>query len=171
MIDETAVPPPPPARVAGGTRRASFSAPVGSPVTITAGDGVIARPYLERSPDDVGLDPAIDEAVGVRPYYVTRGRTTSSNEAVTFETVVTVAAHPSPYVASLKYEERALVELCAEPQSIVEISAKLRLPIAVAKVLAGDLAAFGVLEVFSPPDDVLDDIALIDTVIDGLRQL
>ncbi len=137
--------------------------------------GGLARPYLTRlapaAVEAITADDAVVNAVGVRPYYVTKGRTSSFNEIVGFETIVVVAPLPSPYITSLRFEESSLVELCREPQSIAEISAKLRLPIAVAKVLAGDLAAFGVLEVFAPPDDAVDDIELIDAVIHGLRQL
>lgn len=160
-----------PQAVATGNGSSVFGAPAGAPVRPPDDTGLISRPYLERTPAEVDDDPALADEVGVRPYYLTRGRTRSFNDVVTFETIVAVAPMPSPYIQTLRFEEQALVELCAEPQSIVEISARLRLPVAVAKVLAGDLAAFGVLEVFAPPDDVLDDIALIDTVIDGLRQL
>jgi hypothetical protein len=135
----------------------------------------LARPYVGRSSSaslgDVVEDPDITTEVGVRPYFLTGGRTRSRTESITFETVVVVAQMPSPYIESLRFEEKRLVELCREPQSIVEISAILHVPIAVARVLCGDLAAFGVLEIFTPPDDVTDDIALIDAVIHGLRQL
>lgn len=135
----------------------------------------LARPYLSRlsvtAMAEIVEDPKVVGEVGVRPYFLTRGRTQSFNEIVGFETIVCVATMPSPYINSLRFEEGALVELCREPQSIAEISAKLLVPIAVAKVLAGDLAAFGVLEVFAPPEDVVDDIELIDAVIHGLRQL
>lgn len=136
--------------------------------------GRLVRPYLSRARSTLGEvaeDPAVVGEVGVRPYFLTKGRTRSFNDIVSFETMVMVAPMPSPYIRTLRFEQQRLVELCREPQSIAEISAKLRVPIAVARVLAGDLAAFGVLDVFAPPDDVADDIELIDAVIHGLRQL
>jgi hypothetical protein len=137
--------------------------------------GSLVRPYLARSPSvrvaQVAEDPGLAAEVGIRPYFLTKGRTRSFSETVTFETIVVVAPMPSPYITSLRFEQRELCELCREPQSIAEISAKLRMPIAVARVIAGDLSAFGVLDVYSPPEDVVDDIELIDAVIHGLRQL
>ncbi len=136
----------------------------------------LVRPYLARlgrssaSPTSP-TTPIWPTRSASGPYFLTKGRTRASTRSSTFETIVVVAPMPSPYIQTLRFEQRALVELCREPQSIAEISAKLRMPIAVAKVLAGDLAAFGVLEVFAPPDDVVDDIELIDAVIHGLRQL
>ncbi len=172
MIDASAAPQAAvPDRDASDPAAGPLGVPTGAPANPPDDTGLISRPYLERAPEYVEDDPALHDEVGVRPYYLTGGRTRSFNDVVTYETVVAVAPMPSPYIQSLRFEQQALVALCAEPQSIVEISAKLHLPIAVAKVLAGDLAAFGVLEVFTPPDDVLEDIALIDTVIDGLRQL
>ncbi|MEZ5257571.1 MAG: DUF742 domain-containing protein [Ilumatobacteraceae bacterium] len=77
------------------------------------------------------------------PYFLTRGRTTSYSEDITFETMVVVADLPSPHIHALRFEERQLVELCRyEPQS-VRRSPEPRLPIAVARVLCGDLSAWG----------------------------
>ena len=70
----------------------------------------------------------------------------------------------------LATEKRAIVTLCAEPLSVAEISARLRLHFGVARVLVGDLAAAGYLDLRSEIADPHDP-DLIMRVIRGLRAL
>jgi hypothetical protein len=44
-------------------------------------------------------------------------------------------------------DERGHVDMCARPKSLAEIGAALRVPVGVARVLVGDLANGGYLEV------------------------
>jgi Protein of unknown function (DUF742) len=135
----------------------------------------LVRPFLGRKPVD--LDTGINapgqasgsEDVGVRPYYLTGGRTRSGNERVSFESIV--VRGEAPLSNRDKFERAELIALCAEPQSMAELSAKLRLPIGVVCVLCGDLAEAGVLNLHEAPVDVADDVELIDMLIDVLRQL
>jgi hypothetical protein len=70
-------------------------------------------------------------------------------------------------------EQRSIALLCREPQSIAEISALMRLPIGVVRVLVGDMANQGMLELYRPgqagrPDRDRD---LLERVLDGLRRI
>jgi hypothetical protein len=126
-----------------------------------------ARPYQARplpaSRPKVGMGR---EESGVRPYVLTGGRTRSSNALVGFETMVTLTPDGHQQRAAEANERRAILDRCGRPISVVELSAHLRLPLAVAQVLAGDLADEGFLQVHAAPEmpsrdrDLLERLAL-----------
>jgi hypothetical protein len=132
----------------------------------------LSRPFLERGAKVAGRDVGseADINVGIRPYFVTGGRTRSRNRTVSFETIVALR-EDSPPLDTVDDERRMVATRAAIPHSMAELSALLHLPIGVVWVLAGDLADDGYLTVYAPPADVLDDVELIDSLIDGLRRL
>ena len=133
-------------------------------------DFTLSRPFLDRIGKAVGDAPQVAATDGaVRPYFITGGRTRSRNQSISFETIV--ALKEGPALVSLTDEARAVATRAAIPHSMAELSALLRLPIGVVWVLAGDLADNGYLEVYAPPPDVLDDVELIDSLIEGLRRI
>ncbi|MCO8275388.1 DUF742 domain-containing protein [Actinoplanes sp. TRM 88003] len=86
-----------------------------------------------------------------RPFILTGGRVGADDREIDLETQVTVRPH-SPYVGrvpleALGPEMQAIVALCAEPISVAEISARMRLHLGVTKVLVADLRAVGYLDV------------------------
>lgn len=125
---------------------------------------------------DPAVDPALDPApvdgggrsLAVRPYFYTRGRTRSRYE-LAIETLVSTppAALRRPELA----EHTALLELCREPRSIAEVGAIMRLPLGVARVVVGDLAMTGGLEVHRTATAAGPDLALMERVLSGLRRL
>ncbi|MGI9598602.1 MAG: DUF742 domain-containing protein [Acidimicrobiales bacterium] len=115
----------------------------------------------------------------VRPYTVTRGRTRTEVE-LEIETMVQIArtgqgnGQPPPNPAEgLVSEARAILALCSTPQSVAEISAHLKLPLQVVKVLAGDLVIAGRLATYTgaTQSDGRPDLALLERVLDGLQSL
>ncbi|MGL4176167.1 MAG: DUF742 domain-containing protein [Dermatophilaceae bacterium] len=118
---------------------------------------------------------APDEAASgqlVRPYAVTRGRTRAPMDIALEAMVSATGSLPSPALASGGVEIRAIVQACTtEVQSLAEISARLSLPLGVARVLVGDLALDGVLVVHTPAsaDDV--DTHVLERVLRGLHHL
>ena len=117
-------------------------------------------------PDEPG--PAV---LRVRPYTVTRGRTDTDLE-LTIETMI--RATPRNALAPVAVREaRAIVDLCADPQSVAEISAHLGLPLQVVKVLVGDLAAIEAVSTHRGgfQADGRPDLALLERVLDGLQSL
>ena len=54
---------------------------------------------------------------------------------------------------------------------MAEISAKISIPIGVAKVLVGDLVVDGILALYDAPTDASQDITLVRELIDGIRNL
>jgi hypothetical protein len=103
----------------------------------------------------------------VRPYALTGGRTRPSSD-LPIETLV-AAVGPGD---DQPWERRALLSLCRRPVSVVELAARLPVPLGVARVLVADLAADGLVEVHRPPEQVGGpDVVLLRRVLDGIRAL
>lgn len=109
----------------------------------------------------------------VRPYTLTAGRTGSSVDLpleAPIEALESAQYHrwqPS----DLRGE---IVELCANSPSVAEISARLNLPLGVARVLVGDLVTSGYLRVHGTLDEhstVQERQELIGRTLRGLRAL
>ena len=107
----------------------------------------------------------------VRPYAVTRGRTRPSGEDLELEALVSTTVLGEA-ARSLSPERHSIALLCRDVLSIAEISARLSLPLGVARVLVGDMADEGLLQVHRPTQ-VGDhpDIVLLERVLDRLRAI
>ena len=68
-------------------------------------------------------------------------------------------------------ELRAIVELCRRLRSVAEISALLRMPLGVVRVLISDLADQGRIRVYGTGHGRRPDRALLERVLSGLRRL
>jgi hypothetical protein len=105
-------------------------------------------------------------------YAVTRGRTRAVGQDLPLEAVATATGRSFTSGASLQMESRAIVELCARPRSLAEIGAALKVPVGVARVLVGDLANGGYLEVHLPRTTGGDGgpgHVILGRLLDGLR--
>jgi hypothetical protein len=107
----------------------------------------------------------------VRPYYLTGGRARPAQNDLEIEALVSTTAQGerSP---KLTVEQRAIIALCRDLLSIAEVSARLDLPLGVARVVIGDMAAEG-LVILHRPTTVGDrpDLALLQRVLYGLNQI
>jgi len=122
-----------------------------------------------------------DEPTGalVRPYAVTRGRTRPrldiALEALVETTVRGRSANSRERNAHGR-EQQYIAALCdGRLQSLAEISARMQLPLGVARVLVADMAAEGLVAVYEPTSfDESDDAVgteLLERVLSGLRRL
>ena len=114
-------------------------------------------------------DPA-DRVVPV--YAFTGGRTRAAGQELPLEAVVTATRLSFTSGASLQMESRAIVEMCARPKSLAEIGAALQVPVGVARVLVGDLANGGYLDVHLPrttDGDGGPGHVILGRLLDGLR--
>ncbi|MGI5128244.1 DUF742 domain-containing protein [Pseudonocardia sp. CA-107938] len=117
-----------------------------------------------------------DDAGGGRVvpvYALTGGRTRAvDGSQLPVETLVTVAPSGRP-VGELQAEYSETIRLAAQPVSVVEISAHLRVPVGVARVLVSDLVAAGLLEIHLPPSgggvDGGPAPAVLERLLEGLR--
>jgi hypothetical protein len=113
-------------------------------------------------------------AFRVRSYVITQGRTRSTVD-LPLETLVKVTPQGVSAAPRLALERKKIISLCNAPISIAEISAHLRLPLGVARVLVGDMAEQGLLTSFKPQHaktgENRPDLKLLERVLDGLQAL
>jgi hypothetical protein len=105
-------------------------------------------------------------------YALTGGRTRSTaGRDMPVESLVTVT-DAGARANDLQLEYRATVELAAEPISIVEIGARLGVPVGVARVLVSDLVNAGYLVVHLPPSATTGGgpaPEILERLLEGLR--
>ncbi len=115
----------------------------------------------------------------VRPYALTGGRT-KFGHVLLVETFVATIEGPEEraeltsggVAAGVMPELRAIVELCRRMRSVAEISALLRMPLGVVRVLLSDLADQGRIRVYGTGQGPAQpDRALLERVLSGLRRL
>lgn len=105
-------------------------------------------------------------------YAVTGGRTRSTGGALPMESLVTVTERAGWAGHQLQNEYRTILELASRPVALVEIGAALNVPVAVARVLVGDLVGDGYLDVHAPPPAFADGrptTAVLGRLLAGLR--
>jgi hypothetical protein len=114
----------------------------------------------------------------VRPYAMTRGRTSHAAEGRLDLIALVIAESRSADEdadadRTLSPEHLDIVELCREqPMSVAELAADLDLPVGVVRVLIGDVLEAGLVHITRPvPPAELPDAGLLRDVIDGLRAL
>ncbi|WP_239516063.1 MULTISPECIES: DUF742 domain-containing protein [unclassified Streptomyces] len=139
--------------------------------------GAAAGGTSEEAPAAAG-DQWFDDDAGpvVRPYAMTRGRTSHAGQhrLDLIALVVAESAADDPvWDATLSPEHAHILGLCRErPQSVAELAADLDLALGVVRVLIGDLAADELVHVTRPvPPAELPDESILREVIDGLRAL
>ncbi|WNV91823.1 DUF742 domain-containing protein [Umezawaea sp. Da 62-37] len=110
----------------------------------------------------------------VRPYTWTGGRTTSDHD-LRLETLISVNEEGvRTAMRSSSPEQRSVVEMCALPRSVAEVSAVLSIPLGVARVLLSDLIDMGAVSVHETNGGSAGgqtDLLLLERVLSGLRRL
>lgn len=137
-------------------------------------DGMRIRPFLTGQTAAPQPEPVEDRPPGLRPFVLTAGRVAAADSDIDLETQVTARPvearrHARDPVGGLTPEQLAIIELCAEPLSVAELSAKLRLHLGVTKILVGDLHAAGQVDVHTVDVQTSHDPETILRVINGLR--
>jgi hypothetical protein len=121
-------------------------------------------------PSAPSSDPG-DSSSLVRPYAVTGGRTKPRYD-LPIEALISVAPYPRQDMTTLTPEYKAIIDLCRNWRSVAEVSALLRLPLGVARVLIADMAHEGLLRLHqSPFAEGQPDLQLLERVLSGLRKL
>ena len=103
----------------------------------------------------------------LRPYAITGGRTDAPG-FLTLESQLrrTERDGGSPH----RWEEARIIEMAGRPIAVVEVAARVGLPIGVAKVVIGDLIDQGVLTTGIPTPETSFS-SLLERVLDGLDRL
>lgn len=128
-------------------------------------------PQEEESAFETFVVDASDASI-VRAYAWTGGRT-RSNINLEIETLVSANDQSRQSAGILQAEHQHVVELCRSPRSVAEVAALMRLPLGVVKVLLGDLAERGLVDVHQTASagGVAPDFGLMERVLSGLRRL
>jgi hypothetical protein len=130
-----------------------------------------------HSPDEFGMPGAslfdIPEQASslVRPYAVTGGRTKPSYQ-LQIEAMVSASHFEARDLSVLSPECQSILGYCRDWRSVAEISAVLRIPLGVARVLIGDMAMEGLVRVHQADHGQgRPDLNLLERVLSGLRKL
>ncbi|MFD5827966.1 DUF742 domain-containing protein [Lentzea sp. NPDC060358] len=128
-------------------------------------------PPAERPAFEFGATEPADSSI-VRAYAWTGGRT-RSNIHLEIETLVSANDQSRRSAGILQSEHQRVVELCRSPRSVAEVAALMRLPLGVVKVLLGDMAERGLVDVHQTASAGGDtpDLGLMERVLSGLRRL
>jgi Protein of unknown function (DUF742) len=135
-----------------------------------------AGPYppAPRDPwlhDSNPSSPAEESSSLVRPYAVTGGRTKPRYQ-LQIEAMVAASHYEARDLSVLSPECQAILAFCRDWRSVAEISAVLRMPLGVARVLIADMAMEGLVRVHQIDHaQGRPDINLLERVLSGLRKL
>ena len=113
-----------------------------------------------------------EDRLRIRPYALTGGRVRSSTE-LALEAIVRVTDRGRTNAPALATEKRDICTICEAPASIAEVSAHLKLPLGVVRVLVGDMVTDGFLDCNDTvvSEDRRPDLRLLERVLDGLQAL
>jgi Protein of unknown function (DUF742) len=127
-----------------------------------------------NSPRPGGHDPAASPRPGnlVRPYMLTRGRTSGSLGVFELHAPVLSLITIDQLGRTATPEDRRIIQLCQTPMSVAEISARLGTPVGVARVLVGDLVAARMVHVRQTEDRAEHrDVRLLERLLEGIRAI
>jgi Protein of unknown function (DUF742) len=129
-----------------------------------------SNPDAWRSNPDSHATPGGTSSL-VRPYTVTGGRTKPRYQ-LQIEAMVAASHYEARDLSILSPECQSILGFCRDWRSVAEISAVLRMPLGVVRVLIADMAMDGLVRVHQ-----LDhahgrpDLNLLERVLSGLRKL
>lgn len=107
----------------------------------------------------------------VRPYTVTGGRT-QPRYKLPLEALVTATVYEPRDLSVLAPECQAILQFCVDWRSVAEISAVLRIPLGVARILVADMSADGLVRIHQRDDsEGRPDLNLLERVLSGLRKI
>jgi len=108
----------------------------------------------------------------VRPYAITRGRTTPVGGSFIGLIDIVVAVSGLPQAAmTLGPEYRELLARCQRPIAVVDLASEVDLPTGVIRVLLSDLRESGWVRILGPQQRPATNQRLLQEVLDGLRTL
>ena len=105
----------------------------------------------------------------IRPYAMTGGRTMAETD-IKLEAQIQASTRASQHLGAYRWEAAKVVELVQTPMALIEIAARLQIPIGVARVLVADLVADGAV-VLHVPEKAQSFSSLLERVLDGVRNL
>jgi hypothetical protein len=112
----------------------------------------------------------------IRPYAITGGRTEARADLAIEDLVATITTRWPVAPDRLDAEHGSIVRLCSSATiSVAEIAARLRFPLGVTRILVGDLADQGIVQVHRAQAgmgaDGRPDASLLQRVLSGLYSI
>mgnify|MGYP001221486276 CR=1 FL=1 len=147
--------------------------PASAPRALADGPGNEDVPRPSQQSVDQQPRPAAGNAPSslVRPYAVTRGRTKPKSQ-LPLEALISSTPTALAESGTLTPECQAISDLCREWRSVAEVSALLRIPLGVARVLVADMSEQGLIQIRSSLNtDSRPNANLLERVLSGLRKL
>jgi hypothetical protein len=127
------------------------------------------RPTVRSGSAD---ETEVEETSAVRPYAVTRGRTRPSSASLPIEALVQSLRAPAPGMTN---ETVKILDLTAvEFLSIAELSAHVKLPVGVVRVIVSDLADEGKVRIHGAANDqsgLATSLSVLESVLNGISSL
>jgi Protein of unknown function (DUF742) len=117
-------------------------------------------------------EPEVEETYAVRPYAVTGGRTRPSSTDLPIEALVQSLRAPAPGMTA---ETVKILDLTAtEFLSIAELSAHVKLPVGVVRVIVSDLADEGKVRIHgiaTGQEGLATSLSVLESVLNGISSL
>lgn len=136
-----------------------------------ADDGAHDDQGRDVTVDDVDVDVDVDETGRlIRPYAMTGGRTGADGPEIHLESQVVSTPKGLEQNSERRWEAARVIDLAEHPVALVEIAARLEIPIGVARVIVADLVADGAVTIHVP-DTGPSFTSLLERVLNGVRQL
>jgi hypothetical protein len=117
-------------------------------------------------------EPEVEETYAVRPYAVTGGRTRPSSSDLPIEALVQSLRAPAPGMTA---ETAKILDLTGtEFLSIAELSAHVKLPVGIVRVIVSDLADEGKVRIHgiaNGNNGLATSLSVLESVLNGISSL
>lgn len=112
----------------------------------------------------------------VRPYTMTGGRTGKDLPPIALEAIIVATPEGQQLRSTLRWEASRIIDLTRGGSALVELAARLDVPIGVVRVVVADLAKREAVEITDPLDQQTSDTGeeyanLLKKVLDGINSL
>ena len=124
----------------------------------------------------MAMDQERAEGRLVRPYTMTGGRTGKDLPPIALEAIVVATSRGQKMKGQLRWEASRIIDLTRGGSALVELAARLDVPIGVVRVVVADLAKREAVEITDPLDQEAPDVSeeyanLLKKVLDGIQSL
>ncbi len=122
-------------------------------------------------------DKRPDEGRLIRPYAITGGRTGAESPPIALEALVQSTPLGTQIKHQFRWEAARVIDLARSDTALVELAARLDVPIGVARVLVADLIQRGAVTVVEPRGETnghepgIEYASLLKKVLDGIKSL
>lgn len=119
----------------------------------------------------LGIDSdELDDSTGrlIRPYAITGGRTGAETD-IRLETQIQATPQAESLIGGYRWEAVEVIRMVRSPMALIEIAARLQVPLGVTKVLVSDLIDDGAVVPHMPAQR--NYASLLEKVLDGVRNL